>query len=133
MAATFKKGTEGYFTCGGKNHLKWDCPRKANKRPPKICPCCHRGMHWDKDCKSKFDIEGKPILRNSKQGTPPGPLQQKTGANSIFFLKPSRSGRAAINITDLNDFVLYPQSVPSRIPTRLFGPLPAQNFSLLLG
>ena len=30
-------------------------------------------------------------------------------------------------------FFLYPQAVPSKIPTGLFGPLPPQTFSLLLG
>ena len=25
-------------------------------------------MHWAKDCKSKFDIEGKPIPGNFKEG-----------------------------------------------------------------
>jgi len=34
MATTFKKGNEGCFTCGDKNHLKRDCPKKANKKPP---------------------------------------------------------------------------------------------------
>ena len=81
-----------------------------------------------KDCKSKFDIEGRPIAGNSKQGTPPGPLQQKRGANSIFSLKPSTSGRVAVNISALNDFLLYPQAVPSTIPTGLFGPPPPQTF-----
>ena len=56
MAATFRKGNEGCFVCGDKNHLKRDCPKKANKIP-KICPCCHRGMHWAKSCKFKFDID----------------------------------------------------------------------------
>ena len=90
-------------------------------------------MHWAKDCKSISDIEEKPIPENSKQGTPPGPLQQKPGANPIFSLKPSTSDSAAINIPALNDFLLYPQTVPFRMPTRLFGPLPPQTFSLLLG
>ena len=27
MATTFKKGNEGYFTYGDKNHLKRDCPK----------------------------------------------------------------------------------------------------------
>ena len=67
MAATFRKGNEGCFACGDKDLLKRDCPKKANKKPPRICPRCHRGMHWAKDCKSKFDIEGKPIPGNSKQ------------------------------------------------------------------
>ena len=90
-------------------------------------------MHWAKECKSTFDIEGKPIPENSKQETPPGPLQQKPGANSTFPLKSSTSGRAVIDIPALNDFLLYPQAVPSRIHTGRFGPLPPQTFSLLRG
>ena len=89
-------------------------------------------MHWVKDSKSKFDIKGKPIPGNSKQG-PPSPLQQKPGVNSIFSLKPSTFGSAAFNIPALNDFFLYPQAASSRVPTGLFGPLPPQTFGLLLG
>ena len=68
-----------------------------------------------------------------KDGDSLGPHQQKPGANSIFFLKPSTSSNAAINIPALNDFLLFPQAVPSRIPTRLYGPLPPQTFGLILG
>ena len=64
---------------------------------------------------------------------PPGALQQKPGANSIFSLKPSTSSSAAIDIPALNDFLLYPRTVPSKIPTGLFGLLPPQTFGLLLG
>ena len=64
---------------------------------------------------------------------PPGALQQKPGANSIFSLKPSTSSSVAVDIPALNDFFLYPQAVPSRVPTGFFGPLPPQTFSLLLG
>ena len=66
MDACFKKGNEGRFTCRDKNHLKKDCPKKVQKKqkqkPPKICPRCCREMHWAKECKSKFDIEGKLTL-----------------------------------------------------------------------
>ena len=41
MAAAFRKGIEACFTCGDKNHLKRDCPKKANKKLPRICPRCH--------------------------------------------------------------------------------------------
>ena len=108
MATAFKKGNEGCFTYEDKIHLKGYCPKKANKKPPRIRPHCDRGMHSAKDCKFKFDIDGKPIPGNSKQGTSPGPLQQKPGANSIFSLKPSTSGNATVNILALDDFFLYP-------------------------
>ena len=88
MAAIFKKGNDGCFTCGDKNHLKRDCPKKADKKPPKICPHCHRGMHWAKDCKSKFDIEGKPIPGNSKQGTPQVPYNKNQGPILSFPSNP---------------------------------------------
>ena len=89
-------------------------------------------MHWAKDCKSKFDTEGKPIPGELQAGDPPGPFQQKPGANSIFSLKPATSSNAAIDIPALNEFLLYPQAVPSRIPTGLFGPLPQQTFGFHL-
>ena len=79
MATAFKKGNEGCFTCEDKNHLKGDCPKKANKKPPRIRPHCERGMHWAKDCKFKFDIDGKPIPGNSKQGTPQVPYNKNQG------------------------------------------------------
>ena len=103
----FKKGNERFFTCGDKNRLKRDCPKKANQKPPKICPSCHRGMHWAKDGKFKFDIEGKPIPKNSKQGTSQVPYNKNQG-QILFSLKPSTSNSAAINIPALNDFFLYP-------------------------
>ena len=62
-----------------------------------------------------------------------GPHQQKPGTNSIFSLKPSTSNNATIDMPALNDFLLFPQVVPTEIPTGVFGPLPPQNFGLLFG
>ena len=46
MVAALRKGNEGCFTCGDKNHFKRDCPKKANKKKnTKKCPRCHRGMY----------------------------------------------------------------------------------------
>ena len=103
MVAALRKGN-GCFTCGDKNHLKRDLLKKANKKPPKICPRCHRGMHWAKDCKSRFDIEGKPIPGELQAGDPPGPFQQKPGAHSIFSLKPSTAGPMHSSMAARADF-----------------------------
>ena len=67
------------------------------------------------------------LFQELQVGDPRGPIQQKPGANSIFSLKPSTAGRTAVDIPARNAFLLYPQAVPSRIPTRLFGPLPPTN------
>ena len=84
MVAALRKGYEGCFTCGDKNHLKRDCPKKVNKKPPKICPHCCRGLHWAKDCKSKFDIEGKPIPETPSRGPPRSPSTKPRGKFHLF-------------------------------------------------
>ena len=35
MAAALRKGNEGCFTCGNKNHFKRDFPKKAKKKRKK--------------------------------------------------------------------------------------------------
>ena len=45
------------------------------------------------------------LFRKTPSRDPPGALQQKPGANSIFYLKPSTSGSAAIDIPAL--FLFY--------------------------
>ena len=57
---------------------------KANKKTPKVCPRCCRGMHWAKECKSKIDIVGKPVSGNSKQGIPQAPFNKNQGQNPSF-------------------------------------------------
>ena len=63
------------------------------------------------------------------RGHPPS-RSPTTKTRGKFYLFPQTLN---INIPALNDFFLYPQAVPSRGPTGLFGPLPPQTFSLLLG
>ena len=68
--------------------LKKKPKKQKNTHLQKSATAAIKKVHWAKESKSIFDIEGKPILENSKQETPPGPLQQKPGANCIFSLKP---------------------------------------------
>ena len=63
-------------------------------------------------------------------GTSGSPLTKTRGKLRIF---PQTSASAAINIPALNDFLLSPQAVPSRIPTGLYGPLRPQTFGFTLG
>ena len=42
------------------------------------------------ECKSKFDVEGKPIPENSKQGTPQVPFNKNQGQIPSFFSNPQR-------------------------------------------
>ena len=109
MVAALRKGNEGCFTCGNKNHLKGDCPKKANLKKKK-----HNNLQ--KSALAAADVEeciGPKIVNvnltlkeNLFWKTPsrdprPGPFQQKPGTNSIFSLKPSTSGSAAIDIPAL--------------------------------
>ena len=86
MATTFKKGNEGCFTCGDKNHLKRDCPKKVNKNLQEFALTAVEECIGPKT-KSKFDIEGKPIPENSKQGTSP-PMSPTTKTRGKFYLSP---------------------------------------------
>ena len=63
------------FGCGQEGHFKRNCPlgRKPSSPQPvdtprTPCPKCRKGFHWAKDCRSKFDIQGKPL--NSNRGNP---------------------------------------------------------------
>ena len=46
-------------------HQAAHCLQKQARRPaqaPNICPRCKKGKHWAKDCHSKTDLQGKPLL-----------------------------------------------------------------------
>ena len=134
MTAAFKRGNERCFTCGNKNHLKGTALRKLIKNLQKSALTAIEECIGPKIINLDLIFKENLFLETPSRGPPrPGPLQQKPGENSVFSLKPSTSSSAAIDIPALNDFLLYPQAIPSRIPTRLFGLLPPQNFGLLLG
>ena len=88
MATCFKKGNERCFICGDKKHLKRDYPKIVNKKPPKVCPRCRRGIHWAKECKPKFDIDGKPVPGNYKQETPQVSFNKTQGQIPSFPSNP---------------------------------------------
>ena len=69
------------FSWGQKGHQATHCPQKQARRPaqaPYICPRCKKGKHWVMDCRSKTDLQGKPLLPvsgNWVRGQPQAPKQ----------------------------------------------------------
>ena len=126
MVAALRKGNEGCFTCGDKNHFKRDCLKKV-KNLQKSALAAVEECIGPKIVNPNLTLKGNLFRGNSKQGTLQVPFNKNQGQNSIFSLKPSTAGRTAVDIPARNAFLLYPQAVPSRIPTGLFGPLPPTN------
>ena len=136
MAADFKKENKRCFTCRNKNHLKRDCPKRLIKNLQKCALVAIKKYIGPRIINLNLILMKNLFQKIPNRGPPlptSGPLPQKPETNFIISLKPSTSDSAAVDIPALNDFFLYPQTVPSRVPTRLFGPLPPQTFSLLLG
>ena len=71
----------GCFSCGQMGHQAAHCLQKQAQRPaqaPNICPRCKKGKHWTKDCRSKTDLQGKPlppVSGNWVRGQPQAPKQ----------------------------------------------------------
>ena len=57
---------------------------KTVKKPPRICRCCCKGVHWARKCQSKYDVEEKSISGNSKLGTPQVPINKNQGQTPSF-------------------------------------------------
>ncbi|NXK58536.1 GAK5 protein, partial [Sylvietta virens] len=68
------------FGCGEGGHVRKQCSKnkQGNKKPSKLCPRCQRGYHWNNECRSKYDKDGKllPPRRKLKGGTKSSAPQQ---------------------------------------------------------
>lgn len=80
------RGSNICFKCGSAGHLKRECPKgkgvKSGQtdRPPGICPRCQRGYHWSGKCKSRTDLQGRPLQGNGKRGPPQTPSHSQSAA-----------------------------------------------------
>ena len=84
MATAFKKKNEGCFTCGDKNYLKGDYPKKANKTLQEFALTAIEEYSGSKILNLKLILMENLFQGTPNRETPPGPLQQKPGAKSIF-------------------------------------------------
>lgn len=69
MAVLQAETVEGScYQCEKPEHVKKNCPEPTgNTKPPHRCPRCKKGKHYANQCRSKFDIDGKPLSGNSKK------------------------------------------------------------------
>ena len=78
MAVSFKRGNEGCFTCGDKNHLKTDCLKKANKNILKSAPTAIEEFIEPKNVNLNLILKGN-IFWETKQGTHQVPFNRNQG------------------------------------------------------
>ena len=69
--------------------------------------------------------------KTPSRGNPRSP-STKTRGKFHLFPQTLNIWQCCHSYTSPNDFLLYPQAVPFRTPTSLFGPLPPQTFGLFL-
>ena len=107
MIAALRKGNEGCFTRGNKNHLKEDCPKKAKKKKKKktlqksaLAASAVEEFIGPKIVNLNLTLK-ENLFWKTPTRDPLDPLQQKPGTNSIFSLKPLTSGSATIDIPAL--------------------------------
>ena len=129
MAAAFKKGNEGCFVCGDKSHLKKNCPKNTHTQIKLLKNFQESALNVIKGYIGLKNVDLSMMLKGTlfwetQRWELPGSPSTKTRGKLHLFPQPSTSSNAAVNIPALNDFLLFPQAVPSRIPTGLCGPLP---------
>ena len=123
MAATFKKGNEDVLFMEIRVILKKITLKhththtnklKLLKSLQKSALTVIRGYTGPENVNLNMMLREILSQETQRWGLPGSPLT-KTRGKPWFSLKPSTSGNAAINIPALNDFLLFPQAVPSRI------------------
>ena len=144
-----RRGNKRCFKCGSLGRFKSDCPDNRGAISgqsvcsPGTCPKCRKGNHWVRGCKSKTNIQGRPVGKR-EEGPTPGPDSSRTDSlwgntaaaeprKSIFELARATPGSAGLDLCSAFHAVLTPEMGVQILPTGVFGPLPEGTWGLLLG
>ena len=84
MAVCFKRGNEGCFTCGDKNHLKTDCPKKANKNMLKSAPTAVEEFIGPKGVNLNLILKGNIFWETLSRGPTGSPSTETRGKFHLF-------------------------------------------------
>ena len=84
MLAALRKENEGCFKCGDKKHWKRDCPKKANKKPPKSAFTAVEKCIRPKGVNQHLILKGN-LFQESPSRTLPGSPSTKTGVKCNLF------------------------------------------------
>lgn len=80
-------------------------------RLPGICPRCQRGYHWAGGCKSRTDLQGRPLQGNGKRGPPQTPSRPHSAVYGATELQSSQ-GNLFLNSSEQPQEVRDWTSVP---------------------
>ena len=89
MVAPLRKGNEGCFTCGDKNHLERDCLKKV-KNLQKSALAAIEECIGPKIVNLNLTLKGNLFRGNSKQGTPQVPFNKNQGQIPSFPSNPQQ-------------------------------------------
>ena len=132
MVAALRKGNEGCFTCGDKNHFKRDCLKKV-KNLQKSALAAIEECIGPKIVNPNLTLKGNLFRGNSKQGTLQVPFNKNQGQIPSFPSNPQQLAALQSIYQPEMPFSFTPRQSPLEYLPDFLDPCPQQTFGLLLG
>ena len=132
MVAALRKGNEGCFTCGDKNHFKRDCLKKV-KNLQKSALAAIEECIGPKIVNPNLTLKGNLFRGNSKQGTLQVPFNKNQWQIPSFPSNPQQLAALQSIYQPEMPFSFTPRQSPLEYLPDFLDPCPQQTFGLLLG